>query len=318
MDNKTIKDFLELIFENKKKIIVFVSTCSIVAFIYLVFIATHYYESIARIYPVQEVSSIGKNNLIDNPMLRNVSRSLSSSNNGVNFYIPDLVKSDMIKRKILDSEFSVSGSNDKVNLIDYWDMRDSLNPTESFYQAKSKLNKLINVAIIDEMSALVTISVETEDPVLSADINYFLVDEIKNYIIKERANISRQKGKEIQKIKNRYSDILVSKEEELKQFELKNYSFIDDPVKQLEKKRLERSVAFADEVFSFLTFEHIQTEIEQNSNQAIHVLDVADISTPDSNESYPPKKLLFLLTVISSFFGYVYYLLLRKKFEQKK
>ena len=89
MDNKTIKDFLELIFENKKKIIIFVSTCSIVAFIYLVFIATHYYESIARIYPVQEPSSISSNNLIDNPMLRNVSRSLSSSENQVNFYIPD-------------------------------------------------------------------------------------------------------------------------------------------------------------------------------------------------------------------------------------
>ena len=318
MDNKTINDFLELILDNKKKIIVFVSTCSIVAFIYLVFIATHYYESIARIYPVQEASSISSNNLIDNPMLRNVSRSLSSSENQVNFYIPDLVKSDMIKRRILDSKFNISNSNDKINLIDYWNMRDSLNPVESFYKAKRKLNKLINVAIVDEMSALVTISVETEDPILSADINSFLVDEIKNYIIKERANISRQKGREIQKIKDRYSDILVSKEEELKQFELENYSFIDDPIKQLEKKRLERSVAFADEVFSFLTFEHIQTEIEQNSNQAIHILDVADISTPDSNESYPPKMLLFLLTTISAFFGYVYYLLLRKKFEQKK
>ena len=64
MNNITIKEFLSLLLNNKKKIIAFVSFWSIISFIYLAFIATPYYKSIARVYPVHE-ASLNQNKLLN-------------------------------------------------------------------------------------------------------------------------------------------------------------------------------------------------------------------------------------------------------------
>ena len=221
----------------------------------------------------------------------------------------------MMHKKILQSDFRLSRTNKKIKLIDFWDIADSLDLNKSYYNAKEKLRGLISVGVSEE-SPLVTISVKTEDPVLSAEVSSFIVREIEKYIINEKSKIHKSKEREINRINKQYEEELILEEESLKKFELENYNIIDDPIMQLSRKRLERNVAFLDQVHSFLTFENIQTIIDQKSNEAIHILDVEDPDWVDFDEVSPKKVLILLLTVIVSSFGYCYYLLLRRKFEQ--
>ena len=322
-----VKESIQLILDNKKRMILFVGFCLLISCIYSIFIATPYYRSVAKVYPVRDDSSFNRSIADVNPILKNFGGGLNSSYKKIDFYIPDLVKSDMISEKILAEKFYISTSNEKITLIDFWGMSD-LDPNKAFYKAKNKLKKLIDVST-DDMSSLITISIETEDPLLSSDIIHFAVNEIEKYIVNEKNNLYELKRLVTDTLKNEYGEELKSKQESLVQFLKQNLLKMENLDNQAEKENRKREIGFDEQAYSFLTRDYIQANIESKSQNAIHRLDVpnprilskdlkSQILNPEyilNDEKSSPKTMLIIaLTFISSFFGHFYYLLIRRKF----
>ena len=330
------KEIIKLISDAKSKMIIFVSFFVVCSFVYSFFIATPYYESIARVYPVKDDVSFNRSLADASPILRNFGAGFNSSYKKIDFYIPELIKSDEILGKILENEFYISESKQKVKLIDFWKMEEP-NSDKTFYQAKNKLSKLIDVKSKD-ISSQFTISIKTEDPLLSADIMYFMINQVEEYIVTEKNKLYINKGLIVDSLRTDYKSKFDNKQKDL-------LDFIDNPenakslgrkdertIQELDNKK--REINFDEQAYSFLTTDYIQANIESKSKNAIHRLDVPETRILDEDfksdtygsiilnpnyrinyEASSPKKMLtVMLTFITSCFTFIYYLVLRKKF----
>ena len=331
----SFKEITQLVLDNKKNMTIFVSFFVIISTLYSFVFATPYYKTIAKIYPVKDDSSFNRSMSDVSPILRSFGAGLNSSYKKIDFYIPDLVKSDMIIEKILNYEFYTSNNNsEKIRLIDFWGM-DSMDPDEAFYKAKKKLTRLIDVST-DDISPIVVISIETEDPLLSADIISFMVDEIEDYIVNQKNRLYISKGEEIGVLKKQYKAELEEKQKDLLKFIKKNAKYIalQDLEKMEQMNNKNREIGFDEQAYSFLTRDYIQANIEAQSQGAIHRLDVPktrvinsengkaqkEIINPEyrinEQKSSPKRALIVILTFITSTFSFIYYLLIRRKFAQ--
>ena len=329
----SFKETIQLVLDNKKNMAIFVSFFVLTSIVYSFKVATPYYKSVAKIYPVKDDSSFNRSMSDVSPILRSFGAGLNSSYKKIDFYIPDLVKSDMIIEKILNYEFYTSNNNsEKIRLIDFWGM-DSMDPDEAFYKAKKKLTRLIDVST-DDISPIVVISIETEDPLLSADIVSFMVDEIEDYIVNQKNKLYVSKGKEIDILKKEHKAELDEKQKDLLKFIKENAQDIalQDVEKMEQINNKKREIGFDEQAYSFLTRDYIQANIEAQSQGAIHRLDVPETRVINSEtgkaqeeiinpeyrvnkqKSYPKRALIVILTFITSTFSFIYYLVLRKKF----
>ena len=125
------KEILNIVISNRNQVLSIVLTSLMVAIIYAFFLATPYYESTSTVYQKQEstMSTSGLTNF--KSIAKNLG--LNTTDNKINFYIPDLVKSNMVKSKILEARFLTLDSNQKISLFEFWELRIFLNP---------KLNKI--------------------------------------------------------------------------------------------------------------------------------------------------------------------------------
>ncbi|MAQ43887.1 MAG: hypothetical protein CMG25_05320 [Candidatus Marinimicrobia bacterium] len=304
------KDILNIIIKNKESLFAVVVGVALLSSIYVFFIATPYYIATASIIQKKEQSMMDANVANFSAIAKNFG--LGGIDSKINFYIPDIVNSDMMLQKIIDSNFMSSDSKDKIKLIDYWELDDIEDTHEQIFQAKEKLRNLINIneSII---SGLITISIETENPQLSSSIIQFITSEVDDYISTETSKHFASKKNQIEKLKNNYSDRLKKAENKLEEFQLNNFNLIDDPTIQLKRERLLRAVEINKELFIFLNLEYEQAKIQEFDNtEKIHVLDNGQ---PNYHKTSPKRLLLILLSIISSLFGYTYYLILKTKFE---
>ena len=302
------KELLNIILSNKNQVLGIVLTSLVIAILYAFFIATPYYRSTSTVYQKKE-SAMSTSGLSD---FKSIAKNLglNTADNRINFYIPDLVKSNMIKLKILNTKFQTRDFNQKISLFEFWSLEE-FDQKKRTYIAKKKLDKLLDVDVSDD-SGLFTILIETEDPILSSEIINFIMVEIQSYISKETSRHYSKKKDEIKKLMDQYDSTLKKYENELEDFQLKNSNLIDDPTIQLKRERLIRSVEISKELFLFLKLEYEQAKIQEFDNtEKIHVLDVAE---PNFYKSSPKRALIVFLTLVSSFFGSVYILLIRRKF----
>ena len=330
------KEIIQLILDHHRRMVVFVGFFLVCTIIYSTFIASTYYESTARIYPVKDDMSFNRSLAEANPILRSFGGGFNSSYKKIDFYIPDLIKSDMIVEKILNHKFYISGSSQKTRLINFWKMTEP-ESDETFYKAKNKLSKLIDVKT-EDISPKVTISIETEDPLLSAEIMYFVVNEIEKYIVNQKKQLYIDKGIVIDSLKIDYKSTFDQKQKDLLRFIKENTTHLarKDAEKIEEMNNKKREIGFDEQAYSFLTTDYIQTDIESKSKNAIHRLDVpktrildldpisktygTEILNPEYRINYDkssPKILLnIMLAFITASFTFVYYLLLRRKFAE--
>jgi len=306
-----LKKILNIIINNKESLSIVIMSTALLSSLYVFYIATPYYIATASIIQKKEQSMMDANVANFSAIAKNFG--LGGIDSKINFYIPDIVKSDMMLQKIINNNFVSSDSPSKVTLANYWKFDNLEDIHEQAFQTKQKLSSLIDIneSII---SGLITISIETEDALLSSNIIQFMVKEIDSYISIETSKHFASKKKQIEKLKNNYSDKLKKAENKLEEFQLNNSNLIDDPTIQLKRERLLRAVEINKELFIFLNLEYEQAKIQEFDNtEKIHIL---DNGSPNYHKTSPKRLLIILLSMISSFFSYLYYLILKIKFEE--
>ena len=307
-----LKDIKNIVLDNQKKIALAVLSVSILTTVYCYFIATPYYKSESSFYQKKTSGSLsGMNSSFGKIVEKQLG--LGANDKSFNIYIPDLIyKSDKILNVIISNKFESATSKDLISLSDVWNLNNIEDIKERQFLLKEKLRKLINISINEE-SQLITMSIETEDKVLSSKIMSSLVEEIETFIKKSTSEHYRDLKKDIiEKLKikktnynSALSDLkvhwgntavdLASPSMKIKEIEIKN------------EMNLEHELYLAQR----LDFEKAEN-LEKDNTETLLIIQEA---TEPIKQSWPKNLLIIALSFISSLFGAIYLLVLKRKFE---
>ena len=197
---KTFGDLLDFIKSNKfflKKVLII----SLLLTSFYSFVSEVYYQSEITLYPAGELADSGEifsdfSDLIETLGINN----LSSENN---FYIPDIIESRSLKKKIIYEKWNNEKFDKPVDLISYWEINEkslfgsllsSVNNTFNSFKInldlqyeQEAIEKLDNLIYVDEKnSGLIQVVVLMEEPILAADIANYIAQYVVDYVSLEQ------------------------------------------------------------------------------------------------------------------------------------
>ncbi len=263
-----------------------------------------YYKSEISLYPAKNDSF---NNFGQFQSLA-ANLGMNSADNGQSFNIPDVVKSRLIATKAVNNIW-ITEKGDSTSLIDLWKLdhsywskknKDKIDPNIIREKAIKNFLNRINISE-DRITRLIKISTNFQDPLISANIANFIVQEVEKYIQKENSAQSKKEklfiGERLLVVKSE----LESAENRLKQFKERNRGYDGSPELFMIFSRLDREVEAKKEVYVTLQQQLELARIEEVKRSPIlHVLDKA---VPPIKKS-SPNRLSFLF--LSLLFGFIF------------
>lgn len=301
IDDLNLISMVKALWERKLFIFIFTSVFIIIGIIYVFFIATPLYRATTTLYPTnQEKSTSSQLQVLATQFGFG---GISSSDN---YNITDVVKSRMIIKKIIDKKWKTSKNNNKeVYLYDFWDIKGA-NAWIRKEKTIERIKELISVEK-DKETGLISISILTEEPQLSADIVNYIVVEATNYIIEAQQKSGAEKRIFIEQRLVETKNELNNAEEALKEFREKNRAIFETPELQLEYERLLRNIDIKLEIYLTLQKQKELALIEEKKDTPI--INVLDIGEMPLKKAKPHRAVLLIifslsgiiLSVISSF-----------------
>ncbi len=306
IDNNTI-DFsvLFMVLYRRKNYIITTLLLTMILGLGTSFLFTNYYSSEISLYPAKKDLTQGVSQF--QSIIANLG--VNAPKNDQNFHIPDVVKSKLIAKKIILNSWAMEDGKNS-NLINLWSLnkknwfgfKDS-QPADSAYFidiAIKKLNKHIDVNE-DKSTGLIRIAATFKDPLISANIANYIVQEVQSYIQKEN---SAQSKKEKIFISDRL--IIVKNELEeaeikLKDFKERNRGYEDSPELFMVFSKFFREAEAKKEVYVMLQQQLELARIDEvKKSPILHILDKAVPPTRKSS----PRRLFFMF--LFSFIGFLY------------
>lgn len=214
------------------------------------------------------------------------------------FSIEDLLDSRNINERIIYNKWNTEEFDKPVNLIEYWEI-DKETEEKSFFSALENLKNKISTKTSEE-TGLITITVQTAEPKLSADIANFITKIIEDYIQEDRKTSTQQNLKYLNQRLSTVKEELENAEEKLKEFRESNRSLGESPRLQMELGRLERQVTIKQEVYISLESEKEMTEVELVKETP--VINVLDDAVKPEQRSKPKRKLIVVVGAFAGFF----------------
>jgi uncharacterized protein involved in exopolysaccharide biosynthesis len=294
-----------VLFRYKSFIFSFTTIAAILSIIY-VLVVTPIYQSTVTLYPM---------NKDDNGPLKQLAVSLGISNKTSGFYIMDVLGSRRIGKEVIYSKYLLDENKDSVNLIQYWELDQyDISEFRIFEQSLRTLRAAVDIKE-DKETSLVSITVNTKDPVLckgiadrycEAVINY-LNNELKSSII-ESIKFTEIRLNDVNEKLNRYQQDLVD-------FQNDN-ARTNSPTLSMEYKRKYQDVELIQGVVILLEKQLELLKIEEvKEKPIINILDVPDIN--DKPVEPQKRKVVVVNTIIAFFMSFVGVILKEKSAKYK-
>ena len=324
----TFKDLVLFINLNKFFLKISLLTSVFLAIIYS-FLSTVYYESRITLYPAGELSDSTEifsdfSDLIESLGINDV----SPENN---FYIPDIIESENLRKEIVNHKWQTVKFPNKVDLIDFWELNEksllsefilsskiffnSFNANTKLLYELEAIDKLEDLIFVDEQnSGLIQVVVLMEEPKLAADIVNFISNYVIDYVGNEQRKFASQTREYLEERMFFAKQELYDSENILTEFRSKYPLNLDTPVLQLQRLRLIRSFNVNQEVFITIRKQYELSKIEESKARLfINILDKGKISI---YKEYPKR---FIIIISFTFLGFIIallYLLLNKKIKE--
>ena len=324
----TFKDLVLFISLNKVFLKKFVLTSILLAVIYS-FFSTVYYESRVTLYPAGELSDSTEifsdfSDLIESLGINDI----SPENN---FYIPDIIESENLRKEIVNHTWQTDKFTNKVNLIDFWELNkksllsrfivslknlfNSFNANNDRLYEIEAIDKLEDLIFVDEQnSGLIEVVVLMDEPQLAADIVNFISNYVIDYVGNEQRKFASQTRVYLENRMLLSKEDLYESENILTEFRSQYPLNLDTPELQLERLRLIRSVSVNQEVFITIRKQYELSKIEESKARLfINILDKGKASI---YKEYPKR---FIIIISFTFLGFIIgllYLLLSKKIKE--
>lgn len=242
----------------------------------------------------------------------NLGISLGSA--GEDFYIPDIVRSRLLKTSLIYHEWKTKKFNEPTDLINYWEIGQggsiTLNPLKllrSLMQGTSadEQQKAIayeedaleilgdRISVSRDPMGLVTVNVWMEEPELAADVGNQIYEEVVKYIVYAKTNQARFNREFIERRLEEVEQELLRAEMSLTEFRESNRAIEESPRLLMEYQRINREVLIQTQVFSTLQQQYEIAKIEEvKETPTVAILDHA---FPPAKKDKPRRKRMVML-----------------------
>ncbi len=327
-NNTSFKDFIKLLKSNSFFLKRTVLSFFILSIIYGYF-STNYYESKITLYPAGELSSSSEIFSDFSDLIESLGISDLSPEN--NFYIPDIIESENLRKEIVNHKWQTDKFSNQVNLIDFWELNkksllsrfilsfknffNSFHLDEKLLYEIEAIDKLEDLIFVDEQnSGLIEVVVLMDEPKLAADIVNFISNYVIDYVGSEQRKFASQTRDYLEKRMLLAKQELYESENILTEFRSQYPLNLDTPELQLERLRLIRSVDVNQEVFITIRKQYELSKIEESKARLfINILDEGKVSI---YKEYPKRFIIIISFTLLGFIIGLLYLLLNKKIKE--
>lgn len=212
---------------------------------------------------------------------------------------PAMMKSETILHDVIYKKYETDEENEPVNLIEFWDVRGRTD-RERYQETLRKLREEVLSISIARDSRVISITVETQNPYLSAKIANSIADKLDEYVLTKRRTRASQQRQWLDLRLAEVNTDLLNAEEALKDFRLKNRRIGDSPELLMEQERLLRDIELHAGVFLELTKQHEMIKVQEIRDMP--VVQVLDYATPPVDKSNPGKPRILLVGALLGFF----------------
>ena len=305
-------ELINIIIKEKVKISISVFFALIFSIFYS-FYSTPLYNSYVTIYPSNNEREMGSISDFGNMINQFQNLSFGSANLGSTTYnINDLVNSNNLKESIINQTWSTNLYQDKVNLLEYWELNDN-NFNSLIDRVKIRLSSVVTdnldliridkaknildtrIEVIEQESGLFIINVLMEEPQLASDIANYISSFIQDYISKKSTDKAKKNKNFINERLFEIENKLKISEQNLLEFFKKNPT-VDTPVLQFENLTLSRELEINQEIYLTILKELEIAKIEELKElEIIQILD--DASAPI--EKAKPNILIIMIIFLN-------------------
>jgi len=284
-----------------RKIITYVVVGATVVAAIVSLLLPNYYLSTATLLPETERSKLASlGNLSDLATLAGLNPGEVSL---VKLY-PRIITSETVLKNVIYDRYYSQYLKDSVNLVDFLDIKEKT-PAKVYEEALKVLRDKLDVES-DIKTSIVSISIETKDPKISADIVNNIVYELDKFIRTKRTTNATEQRKWIEARLQEVKGDLERSENALKDFREKNRRVLDSPELLLEQARLGREVEINSALYTELKKQYELIKIEEIKN--IPIITVMDAGRPAAWKTRPKRATIVATVFVLSFVaaaGYV-------------
>ena len=309
-----LKSFINIIFYYNKSLLISSLFFLFIGSLYI-YKTDVYYESTITLYPAGELYETYDNIF---QQYETMSETLGLNiNSKSNYYIPDIIVSYSLKKKIVENKWRSVNHNDSLNLIDFWNINkpgllDSFNNLflDDFYNEDiNNLNVAIEILdeliIVDEKnSGLIEFTVYMQEPQLAADVANYISNYVISFVKNQQTSFARKNKVFIDNELKKADLNLKNSESILTDFRKKHPITLDTPDLQLERLQYTRDVKIKESVLETLTKQQIISNLEESKERLF--INIVSDATINVNKSHPKIIIILLLSFV---FGYLISLL---------
>ncbi len=220
----------------------------------------------------------------------------SGGSNSPAFYAK-VLGSRTLRDQVLLAGFSNPRSDapeDSATLLGIWEVKGD-SETERLEKGRKRLDEMISVRVDNETS-IVSVSVETRYPELSADMANHFIALLNRFNLETRRSNAQGRRRFTEERMGAAERELRVAEETLKRFLERNRQFRGSPELTFEYERLQRQVTIKQEVFTELRRSYEEARIQEVNDTP--VITVIDQAVPPQEKSSPQRKLNVVLAFL--------------------
>jgi uncharacterized protein involved in exopolysaccharide biosynthesis len=281
-------EIIKKLWRNRKVITIITGIFMAIGIIYAL-CATPIYKSTLTMYPASGGEKMG------GLMSMAASFGMSTGGSKETYNIEDVVKSRTIAREVVLHKWKTTKYDEPVDLLGF-DGKLVKDSVKAVYSAIIGYNKLVSIET-NKATGLMKLNVETEDPILCAEIANYLGQAVTKYVQEYQGGESKRNIEHINKRLVEVERELKSVEELIKIFQTKNRD-ISSPQARLEFGRMQRDLQIKQQVYLTLNQQIELAQIEKiKKSPVINILDKAEVPL------YKIKPKGSLIMVIYTFLG---------------
>ncbi len=290
-DEINLVELLETIWDGRKLIVAVTGLFTIIA-VAVAFLLPNQYAATLTILP--DTDSKGMGQLAQFAGLASMAGVNIGGTSEIELY-PAIIRSESVLHDVIYKKYETSRFNQPVNLIEFWRI-DEDTPEEEYEKTLKNLREdVINVSVARD-TRLVTLSVETEEPKLSADIANSIAGQLDKFMVTQRRTKASEQRQWIEQRMQEVEVELAAAEDALKDFRESNRRIMDSPALMLQEGRLIRELEVNNAMYVELKkqFEGIKIQ-EIRDMPVVQVLDHARIPTEKSS---PNRKMIVIIAFV--------------------
>jgi uncharacterized protein involved in exopolysaccharide biosynthesis len=212
---------------------------------------------------------------------------------------PTILESESVLKTVIYTKYQTKEYSDSVNLIQYWKIKEK-NQERDYEVALLNLRNRLDVGM-DLKTGVLTMSIETEEPQLSADILNNTIRVADKFIRTQRNTNALEQRKWIEARLVEVKADLSKAENVLKEFREKNRMVSGSPQLLLDQERLMREVQINAAMYTELKKQYELVKIEEIRTTPI--INILDYGRAAAKKERPKRSIIVLVSMILAFIG---------------